>query len=157
MKRHSTKRYEMMGALMLTTMGSVLSGCSPREMKVGLVSAAERGDTKLIRQYLNNGVDPNEKDADTEQTPLIAAAAEGQTDAIEILAKNGAKLNEHDGMGDTALIAAILNRHTEAALLLLRLGADPNARGDFDKSPLQRAKDLSEDQVYLALKKHGAK
>ena len=61
-------------------------------------------------------------------TALMAAATGGHAAAIEALLKGGAEVDRADKDGDTALSLAELKRHTEAAALLRRHGAEAPAK-----------------------------
>jgi hypothetical protein len=58
---------------------------------------------------------------------LHAAAAKGDAAEIERLIKAGAAIDARDGYQRTPLHVAIYKSHGDAARVLLRLGADPNA------------------------------
>ena len=59
-------------------------------------------------------------------TPLLFAARDGDLGAVKILITAGANLDATTGIGETALMLAAHNDHTEVALFLLDKGADPN-------------------------------
>ena len=59
-------------------------------------------------------------------TPLLFAARDGDLESVKMLVTAGANLNATTGIGETALMLAAHNDHTEAALYLLDKGADPN-------------------------------
>ncbi len=58
---------------------------------------------------------------------LHAAAAQGDAAAIEKLVKSGASVDARDGYRRTPLHVAAYRRQNDAARMLMRLGADPNA------------------------------
>ena len=60
-------------------------------------------------------------------TGLHAAAAQGDTATIERLVKQGAALEARDRHARTPLHVAVFQKQPEAAALLMRLGAEPNA------------------------------
>ena len=59
-------------------------------------------------------------------TPLLFAARDGDLESVKMLVAAGANINATTGIGETALMLAAHNDHTEAALFLLDKGADPN-------------------------------
>jgi len=59
-------------------------------------------------------------------TPLLYASREGDLEAVKLLVTAGAKINATTGVGDTSLMLAARNDHTDVALYLLDKGADPN-------------------------------
>jgi hypothetical protein len=90
-------------------------------------------------------------------TPLYYAASFGLTRLVERLAKNKSELDAPGSrFGGTALHAAILRNHLEAALILLQRGADPN-KADWDNvSPLHSAAIYDNTQAIILLLEHGA-
>ena len=82
---------------------------------VAFKAAIERGDVNMVisDRY--------------QERPIHVAAYYGRDKIVECLVSNGANINESDLSGmRTALLIAIWKRHESTALLLLKLGADPN-------------------------------
>ena len=65
------------------------------------------------------------------ETPLICASRSHRIEEVRWLLDQGANPNFNEGVGWTALTAAVANGHTDAICLLLARRADPNA---FDGS-----------------------
>ena len=59
-------------------------------------------------------------------TPLLFAARDGDIESAKMLIAAGANINATTGIGETALMLAARNDHTDVALFLLDKGADPN-------------------------------
>jgi len=82
--------------------------------------------------------------------------------ACEVLARNPHILDERNNMGETPLIASILNGEKELVRLLLEHGADPNKLGRvkgelIDRSPLEIAINYNGNAVIVStLLEHGA-
>ena len=88
-------------------------------------------------------------------TPLLFAARDGDLDAAKLLAAAGANLNATTGIGETALMLAAHNDHTEVALFLLDKGADPNA-ADIGYTALHAAVLRSDLELVKSLLAHKA-
>ena len=74
---------------------------------------------------LNRGADPNMGDAKGD-TPLILAAAMGFEEAGAYMLAKGAKVDTINRRGETALAAAVQQRHPRMVELLLKAGANPD-------------------------------
>lgn len=93
-----------------------------------LSKAAMRGDTKLAKQLVDNGVDPNQFNKEG-LSPLMFAARAGQVKMMQLLVNSGADVNlASPGSGVTALIIASNRGQNEAVKFLIDNGADLNAK-----------------------------
>ena len=79
---------------------------------------------------------------------LHAAAAKGDTADLEKLVKAGAALEARDGHQRTPLHVAAHLKRTEAAALLMKLGADPNAL-EADKYDIVTIASVADDVAML--------
>ena len=99
-----------------------------------LYTAAQLGYTEIAEMLVKLGADVNARAVDRKGTwqgaaPLHAAAVRGHEGVIQLLARNGADLNAVDNdSGNTPLLYAIARKQVDAALALLKAGADPNER-----------------------------
>jgi len=114
---------------------------------------ASRGDVESTRILLNAGADPNAFIPDWGGTALIIASTMGQTDVVEALLDKGADPNYKDGNSFTALHSAVRDSdygedraQREAGVatvkVLLKHGADPNARLHQDKPTVRATNEL---------------
>jgi ankyrin repeat protein len=111
--------------LVAIVIGSVVLGvlgCTPGVTP--LHRAAWVGDVSDMRALLANGIAVDTRDS-YGRTPLCYAADGGKTVAIAFLIGKGAHVDAHAKSGWTALMAAA---NAETVRLLLKEGADPNAR-----------------------------
>jgi len=94
-----------------------------------LHEAAMIGSTPVIKRLLDAGADANEANPEGE-TALMAVARTGNVAAAKLLLDHGAKVDatEHWG-GQTALMWATAQSQPEMVRLLIKAGADVNARG----------------------------
>ncbi len=92
------------------------------------------------------------------ESPLARAAAEGRCSDLDRLLARGAPVDEEDGSGFTPLVWAARHGRTEAVLLLVRRGADPNRpAGANGWPPLLHAIHKNQDAAALALIEAGAR
>jgi ankyrin repeat protein len=117
--------------------------------------AVRANDVSLVAKCIEDGANPNARayDKPFQHEPMLSiAASKGRTDICRVLLKNGANANQQGGYGWTALMAAIVNNHYDAAFLLVFHGADANIRETCSRSP-NNAWDLANgrDNMRLAL------
>jgi ankyrin repeat protein len=114
---------------------------------------AARGDVESARILLNAAADPNAVIPDWGGTALIIASTMGQPDVVEALLDKGADPNYKDGNSFTALHSAVRDsdygsdraqRETAVKVvkLLLKHGADPNARLHQEKPTVRALNEL---------------
>jgi ankyrin repeat protein len=93
--------------------------------ETALMIAIKRRDTPWMGFLLQNGADPNLKDAEG-NTPLVVAAMNGFPDGVRVMLAAKAQVDGSNGRGETALIKAVHMRDTASVQLLLAAGADPD-------------------------------
>ena len=72
-----------------------------------LMSAAEQGDIRRVRELLEQGADPDYKTKDG-VTPLLWAATACNHELVRLLLNAGANRDDRDSLGHTALMLAVL-------------------------------------------------
>jgi hypothetical protein len=107
-------------------------------------------DHHIWSQPLNSKIRPEAK-------PLYHAAFIGFPEIVERLSHDYPQhVNAISGPGGTALHPASVEGHVEIARLLLKCGADVDARGTLDMSPLQLASAHGRLNAVQCLLDHGA-
>ena len=87
--------------------------------------ASQEGDTDILVEAINTGVDINVKDSEG-RTALIIAAAIGNEKIVEELLRRKAHLDIQDNTRNTALIWSLQEGNIEIAKRLINAGADLN-------------------------------
>ncbi len=103
------------------------------EESVEFTDAVGKGDMKVIKKYMDAGVDVNV--GYFAWPPLLMAAAKGQLEAVKYFAEHGANLDyAHPMTRWTAFHHAAYDGHVEMVKYLAAKGADINKkmRGDVD-------------------------
>ena len=135
------------------------------------VEAAARGDAARVRELLARDVPVDVRDSETYAlgsvwniTALMCAAAQGHLEIVQTLLHAGANVSAacdahkaDGGGGSQALHFAVSGGHLAVAEALLDAGADPNAIGNYGRTPLVMA--IYEDDLagVRMLLKRGAK
>jgi ankyrin repeat protein len=105
---------------------------------------------------LDAGADPNRPNPEGE-TPLMTAARTGNRLALTVLLEHGADVDAIEAWrGQTALMWAVAQNQVDAVDVLLRAGADPNARSTGGFTPILFAAREGYLDVLDALVRAGA-
>ncbi len=107
-----------------------------------LLEAIWLDDIDSVRRLLHEGADPDEKDDDFGNTPLIRAAYYGFMDMVSLLLDNGAGIDSQNKYGDTAL-AYVANSYTRNRDAVIRLLVDRGANPDIKNSAGETALDFA--------------
>ena len=131
-------------------MASAFEADPARAGKDSIWNAARNGDLAAMGRHLGEGADVDVMDPASGLTPLVWAVLEGRAEAVDWLLENGAAVNGRTRDGGTSLHAAAFLGRAEIARLLLRHGADPEAKnhnGDAPRAALEAGWELTR---YLA-------
>ena len=125
--------------------------------KTPLMHAASEGNSEIIKLLLSRGAQVNVQT--DEGTALMMAVNGGQTEAVKLLLAAGADVKAVHRIGDQALIMAARQRsyrnptlepNAEIVRLLLAQGADPNAKGDWERTALMHANTAAKVKLLVA-------
>ena len=117
--------------------------------------AAFYGDTKVVQQYLDAGVDPNSMTL-SGTTSLHSAAYRGNVVVVELLLENGANPNLIDGRGWIPLHQAVDQGHFAVVGILINAGSNMNSRMiDSGYTALDWADIRQWPKLAWLIRKHG--
>jgi hypothetical protein len=106
-----------------------------------LLTAAEKGHTRIVKILVDNGANPNvTDDRPGRSTPLTCAATNGDVESIRALLDHGARVDAPDAFGRTPLLLAAWVADRETVKLLIDSGADINYRTSEGKTALSMAR-----------------
>ncbi|KAJ5985345.1 hypothetical protein N7499_008376 [Penicillium canescens] len=111
--------------------------------------ASSKSNTSTVRTLIANKCSARVKDK-RGQLPLHRAAAVGSVPILKILLEEGkSPVNATDGDGFTALHHAISEGHGDAAILLLKSGAEPEKRDSDGRLAIELVPDEKVKQYIL--------
>ncbi len=123
-----------------------------KDGKTMLHRAVEQGDTQRIKNLLKVKSNPNTLAKDG-STPLHSALfiQPEKTENINLLIKAGAAINAEYGREKNSLLLQIMEKDQNLALaeILIKAGANPNARNAFGDTPLIAAAKNAKDEKPL--------
>ncbi len=105
--------------------GSTVVNYRGGDGNAGLHIAVRNRNANWVGFLLSRGADPNLGDANGD-TPLILAARRGFAEAVARMLMKRAEVDRTNKLGETALIAAVQQRQTAIAKMLLEAGANPD-------------------------------
>ncbi len=125
------------------------------EELAGLADTNKKYRTLVIEALKNKFFKTTEK----AQDELFKLSKNGELNsfALEVLKKSGADLNKQGKYGNTALIWAAMNEHTELANMLIKAGADLNIQDEDGATALMEAASNGYKEIVDILIKAGAK
>ena len=113
-----------------------------------LMRSAEQGDLEGIRQAIEGGLDPNQKD-DRGWTPLLSAARQGQPEALGLLHELGADIAARMPNGVNMLHLAIEKAGERPRDFKVTLARDGKQVTLTDPDEIREAVDGHPDDEYL--------
>ena len=150
----TTKALSFLLAIALLISITAASQSAPQPSR--LHSAAKNGDVVTLRAVLDQGVNPDLRDA-RGRTPLMEAAAAGQVESVRALIAAGAHVNVRAGDNRTPLIEAVTNGQIDAARLLVSSGAELNTIARGWGTPLEAAERAGQPEIAAMLRSAGAR
>ena len=129
----------------------------PSRSSTALMRAASAGYVDIVRLLLSKGAQVNVNVDDG--TPLMVAVNAGQVEIMKLLLAAGADIKAVHRMGDQALMMAAEQRsyrnpsaepNAEVVQLLLDHGADPKARGEYNRTALMLANTAAKVKLLVA-------
>ena len=119
--------------------------------------AAYNGDIKKVRELLQKGVKPDERDS-FGGTALHAAMFQQNMEIVKLLLQNGFNLDAQGTQnGYTPLHDAVWANNLGAVKLLLGEGAKTNLRGKDGLTPLGKAKNEGKTEIVRDMESRGIK
>ncbi|OUZ99152.1 MSP domain [Macleaya cordata] len=127
------------------------------EQGASMLTAARRGDLRLLELLLRNGSTRANHSDQYGLTSLHAAAIKGHKDAVFLLIEFGTiDLECQDREGHTALHLAVEGGSIETVKVLVNKGANINAKSKRGATPLYMARALGYDDISQFLLHKGA-
>lgn len=120
------------------------AGARRPDLDQPLVKAVQQDDSGRVGKLIEQGADPDARDA--AGTPvLVIAARRGRPDIVEALLQAGAQVNARGPHGETALRSAVLINSTQAVRLLASKGPDDRVEA------LKLAQELGRPEIVRLL------
>lgn len=121
------------------------AGVSPDERDVAdeplLWTAAENGNTRVVKILLQHGANPNvASHHNPHSTPLHAAVMNFDVESIKALLDCGANINAADDYGNTPFLTAVVTTDSETVKLLIDRGADAHRQAKDGSTALTIAR-----------------
>ncbi|MGZ8262112.1 MAG: ankyrin repeat domain-containing protein [Methylotenera sp.] len=126
------------------------------DQSVEFTDAIGKGDMKVVKKYVESGVDVNV--GYFAWTPIIMAAAKGQFEAVKYFAEHGANLDYvHPMTKWTAFMHAAYDGNEKIVKYLAGKGADVNKKGQGDVSIIRYVRDTGNTKMVDLLLSLGVK
>lgn len=127
-------------------------------LPMDFINAVEKGDPKAVKTLISEGADVNTKDKNGKAAAVIATE-KGYAEILKLILENGADPNGKYFKNPKAnlFVMAMHNNHLDAALVLLKSGANADFNHKFQggKTALMTAIESKNQELttYLLLKK----
>jgi glucan biosynthesis protein C len=135
--------YVLSPLVFLAQMALVIAALVPSEPTsvsrgpaTGIHQASLQGDMETVQQHIAAGVDIDQRDPTSGNSPLTNAATFGRIEVAQVLLRQGADVNARNNEGSTPLHAAAFFCHTEVVEMLLEHGADTSLRNNAGATAL---------------------
>ena len=139
----------------LVVLLSLLASASAENRTLTLEVAARKGDLQTVRQLLDSGADPRQRDING-STALHAAARGGQLQVMKLLLSSGADPDLADEQGRRPLYEAASAGSMECCRLLIEEGASLEAPTVGGWTPLTATMYWGSDECTIYLLELGA-
>ena len=125
---------------------NIINGWTP------LHSAAAAGQTTCMMMLMKRGAEIDFQSSETLETPLGVAIKKGHVEAARMLMQSGASMLIADENGDRPLqLAAVNNQASAIRMLIDSFGANVDARGMDQRTPLHEAARYDKTHAVKAL------
>ena len=141
--------------MILYLLSAGISAHTEIDGRTPMISAAMKGNLKIIQMLVAGGIDVNHKTSDG-SLALSGAALNGHVECVELFIKVGANVNASNGSGESPLHFAAGNGHVHIVEMLIKAGADVNCSTNSYESPLRWAAKNGHVQIVDILIKAGA-
>jgi hypothetical protein len=126
------------------------SSDTDRGKDMELITAAQRGDAKTVKQLLAQGASVHARDG-SNRTALIAAAYQNHLAVAELLIQAGADVNTQDDTQQSAYLISTSEGYLELLRLTLQAGADVHSTDSYNGTGLIRAADRGHVEIIKEL------
>jgi ankyrin repeat protein len=150
--------------LVVVTIVSIASGLWADRVRRGrirealrdpIISAAERGQTGVVRALLDRGADVNSVvNGRYPWTPLMHAAFRGHTETARLLLDRGADVDHPDLDSFTAVTIAAGEGYWDIVRLLAEHRADLRLEDGYGKTPLDYANEAGNREMAALLERY---
>ena len=112
-----------------------------------LQRASARGYLPIVRLLVESGADIDHQDSQFRSTALMWACINGHYEVAQYLLDQEALINVRGNRGESALFLAVSAQHMEIVRLLLSYNAIKDRPDIYGKTPLEKAKELGDQQI----------
>jgi ankyrin repeat protein len=152
----SSLKLAMAGLLCCASLACTAGEAGEPDGTTALHRAIYAGDVTAVRRLIDTGADPRAANL-FGATPLMLAAARGDAAVIRVLLDAGVDADSPNEEGQTALMIVARTGNIEAAMLLIRRGANVRARESWGgQSALMWAAAQRQPEMIRLLLKQGA-
>ena len=153
-ENEDSKQLQLGSEISLAAKQSTLSvgNLLQHEGDMNFMQAASVGDATSLKQFIDFGVDVNERD-ESGQSALHMAADNGSIECVQKLLAAGSDPNAADNDGISVLQAAVIGGSIDVAKILLSSGADPDHHDLDGDTPRSCAEDDDNEDMKVLLRR----